>query len=559
MEDGTNQTPPFTYPPQANAPLEPPAAPQPSPNNNPYTAAPLPPASPTGPVVPPAVYTPVSRKWWQRPGVKITALIIGAVLLLGGGSAAAYFAVVVPGKPANVLKKSLQNSLQQEKVTAKGTLEYTAGEGGSLLSNGNSSSDNSKISVDYTLQVDGTTDNSALEAKLKFNGKSFPFELRSVDKTGYLKLGDISELLSGVGAVSPQLQQLVAAVDGAVSNQWISFKNDQSKALNCFGTFPDTKQSKEEFVFLEKTFKNNQFAKVTSTSKDKVDGKNAIKYTISFDENKGRDFMERLKERPRYKELLKCLGAEEEIASNTKQLSAVRDMVGLKAATSLMNQKSGSSTSSSSDSVDNVSLQLWVDSSKKVISKMQIDTSSLEGKVVATANLEYGQAKIDKPDKSKTVEELIKEIGPTIEQIAPDLQSWLSGFTDANSDTGQSPSASTGSARNTERQTDIKAIHGQLEAFSAQEGHYPTLANLNDANWRATNMKGLDKAALIDPQGSAASLVATPAKNIYSYQVTTDEGRACTNQNGNDCTKYTLTATYEGQVNGQSTYVKNNL
>src|SRR5437588_436170 len=35
-------------------------------------------------------------------------------------------------------------------------------------------------------------------------------------------------------------------------------------------------------------------------------------------------------------------------------------------------------------------------------------------------------------------------------------------------------------ARNTERQTDIKALHGQVEAYYAQNGKYPTLANMND-------------------------------------------------------------------------------
>ena len=34
-------------------------------------------------------------------------------------------------------------------------------------------------------------------------------------------------------------------------------------------------------------------------------------------------------------------------------------------------------------------------------------------------------------------------------------------------------------ARDTERQTDIKAVHGQLEAYYAQNGAYPALADLN--------------------------------------------------------------------------------
>jgi type II secretion system protein G len=107
-------------------------------------------------------------------------------------------------------------------------------------------------------------------------------------------------------------------------------------------------------------------------------------------------------------------------------------------------------------------------------------------------------------------------------------------------------------ARNTERQTDIKAIHGQLEAYYAQNGKYPTLADMNDATWRTSNMKGLDTEALKDPKGAAATLAAAAAADVYSYVVTPSD---CDNSTGGDCTGYTLTATNEGG----GTFVKTNL
>lgn len=107
-------------------------------------------------------------------------------------------------------------------------------------------------------------------------------------------------------------------------------------------------------------------------------------------------------------------------------------------------------------------------------------------------------------------------------------------------------------ARNTERQTDIKAIHGQVEAYYAQNGRYPTLGNLNDSSWRDTNMKGLDSEALKDPKGTASTLVDTPAANSYAYAV----GPAnCDNGANGDCATYTLTATNEGG----GTFAKSNL
>lgn len=106
--------------------------------------------------------------------------------------------------------------------------------------------------------------------------------------------------------------------------------------------------------------------------------------------------------------------------------------------------------------------------------------------------------------------------------------------------------------RNTERTTDIKALHGQVEAYFAQNGYYPTLANLNDTTWRNNNMKGLDADALKDPKGTASTLAATAGASVYSYAVSPG---TCDNSAGNECSSYVLTATLEGG----GTYVKNSL
>lgn len=103
-------------------------------------------------------------------------------------------------------------------------------------------------------------------------------------------------------------------------------------------------------------------------------------------------------------------------------------------------------------------------------------------------------------------------------------------------------------ARDTKRKTDINAIQGQVEAYYAQNGKYPTLGNINASDWRGTNMKGLDPSALQDPKGNAQTLVAAPVADSYAYAVTP----ADCNNDGTDCTGYTLTATLEAG----GTYVK---
>jgi cell division protein FtsB len=115
-------------------------------------------------------------------------------------------------------------------------------------------------------------------------------------------------------------------------------------------------------------------------------------------------------------------------------------------------------------------------------------------------------------------------------------------------------------ARNSKRQSDIIAVMTQLEVFYADNGYYPSRANMNDAAWRNAHMKSLDSTALADPlmNGTPTALAAAPAAKIYAYAPTNAGGASC-EQDDTSCAKYTLTATFEGTVNGAATYVKNNL
>ncbi len=98
-------------------------------------------------------------------------------------------------------------------------------------------------------------------------------------------------------------------------------------------------------------------------------------------------------------------------------------------------------------------------------------------------------------------------------------------------------------ARDSERTTDINAIHGQLEAYFTTNGYYPTLANLSDDGWVGSNLPGLDVEALRDPQGSGGNdITGAIAEDDYAYVLTNP---ACDNGAGGNCDGYTLTATLE--------------
>lgn len=99
--------------------------------------------------------------------------------------------------------------------------------------------------------------------------------------------------------------------------------------------------------------------------------------------------------------------------------------------------------------------------------------------------------------------------------------------------------------RDADRKSDINSMYGQVEVYFAENGKYPTLANMNDGSsggFREVSMKGLSDDALTDPKGSGPTLVDAAAANSYAYIVTPS---GCDNGAGGDCLGFTLTATLE--------------
>jgi prepilin-type N-terminal cleavage/methylation domain-containing protein len=117
-------------------------------------------------------------------------------------------------------------------------------------------------------------------------------------------------------------------------------------------------------------------------------------------------------------------------------------------------------------------------------------------------------------------------------------------------------------SRNAQRQTDIQAVQTQLEAFYSQNGYYPSLTDINNKTWKTNHIPKLVTNVMIDPSSSEntnnVEFAAAPEAKVYSYVVFDSNGNACESDDTN-CAKYTLTATFEGNVNGSKTYEKQNL
>lgn len=108
-------------------------------------------------------------------------------------------------------------------------------------------------------------------------------------------------------------------------------------------------------------------------------------------------------------------------------------------------------------------------------------------------------------------------------------------------------------ARDSKRQTDVNALDSHVEAFYAQYGYYPTLADLQSTTFLSTYMKGFDPSALTDPKGGA--IQATTDATHYGYTAAASSGTGCVNTtvsdptgantSNNGCDQFTLTATLE--------------
>src|SRR5271157_4433063 len=91
-------------------------------------------------------------------------------------------------------------------------------------------------------------------------------------------------------------------------------------------------------------------------------------------------------------------------------------------------------------------------------------------------------------------------------------------------------------ARNAKRQSDLKSLQTQIEAFYSQNGYYPNKTDVNDDAWLKTNMSSLDINALQDPSDTTHCLgnpapaatftciAGTPQAKLYAYQATQADG-----------------------------------
>ncbi len=108
-------------------------------------------------------------------------------------------------------------------------------------------------------------------------------------------------------------------------------------------------------------------------------------------------------------------------------------------------------------------------------------------------------------------------------------------------------------AADSERQSDITALHLGIESYFQQNKRYPSLSELNDSTFRETQLPTLSPQNFTDPKGTTDQLSLNDSRT-YRYSPLSATGGDCENPS-TTCTSYNLTA----ELDGGGSYAKTSM
>jgi len=313
---------------------------------------------------------------------RILALIAIGVAILSGSGAAAYFGVVVPNRPENILKSAITNTLSQKQISAKGVVDIE-----------NTDASSGAYTLKFESQANAAAKTFAMQMELTTSGVKLPLEARYVDTNIYVKVGDLGTIKSLALAYAPNMGQFVDTLSQKLSNKWIEIDHSLLKQAKMDCVLDSSGLTTEDINLLVSAYHTNPFATIKSTTSEKLDGKDSIKYVIDVNDNKSAEYAKKLDNLSIIKKLKSC-----------NKDSKVLD------------------TASIADG-DTTPLTLWVDKSSKRISKIASESTPQDAqkshlKAKLSATLSYNAVDIKKPDGATPFMQLYGEI----------LQSFQQGF-----------------------------------------------------------------------------------------------------------------------------------
>ena len=305
---------------------------------------------------------------FKKPSKKLVVIALAFILLFGGG-AAAYYGVILPNKPANVLKKAVENTLG----TTQTHFEVR------ILTEGNSGG---VVASDTLIRGQGDINAKLFQAEIEttISGVKVTGEIRMVGQSLFVKVGDLTTVLNLVNLNVPELEPIINAVVEKISDQWIEIDNTLLKqsvqsvpGSNCSSS-PSLSLSQEDISGILDQYKNSPFMAINGSSEDSVNGSAATKFEVEIDHAKAVNYLDSLSVGP-FKALNDC--------QNVTESSTV----------------SGKTP-----------ITLWVDKNSKRITKLALKTQEDGLSISAELTLKYEPISISKPEGAKPLMELIGEI-----------------------------------------------------------------------------------------------------------------------------------------------------
>ena len=351
------------------------APPEPQVQSDPVAATPSVTQAPVSSGTPPPASTIVTGSSLAKPRKRFSLALVAVMVLalIGGGGAAAYYGVVVPNKPENILKAAITNTLKQKKTKFDAKLSYE-------------STDPSETIKAINVTMNGQADLEANAFQSNFDvtasGVKVPLEIRSLDKTVYLKLGSLKSL-GGLVAGSPEYSAYIEEISKRVENRWLEIDETLLKQVGADCAFDVSYNlSQEDINLILREYQSHPFATIKSKTAEKVGDRNALKFESDSDGKKSAEFGNKLSELSFVKKLKEC-------------------------------DKSGAS--SSEEETENGTITLWVDKSTKTVIKIATKTSpEQEAKEKAKGTFEvtlaYGQAQVTKPEGAKPIMEVFGDL-----------------------------------------------------------------------------------------------------------------------------------------------------
>jgi hypothetical protein len=331
-------------------------------------------ATPTDNILKPAS----PKKKWQNPFKmkKAMLFVIAPIVILGGGVAAAYVGVIVPNKPANVLKSAIINSLQQPDVSGSGSLQDSR----------TSTSSGIAYKVNINTEVNRPDKAVDLSLNITVSGINVPVEARIVNGNAYFKFGDLSTVGTLLSSLSPSSSSQIQSLTSKLSNHWFSVDStiiDESSTLKCFMNLNWT-TSNSDTQTLENAYSKHSFIKIDSTTTTTLNGQKVEEFKLGINDDKEATFLESLSSSSIFQQVDKCGGSKtSDVSSEYKSLA----------------------------DNDTTPVTLWINKSTKQIVQASSNSTAKDAKsgVVGngTVSISYKPVSISAPSNAQSVVQLL--------------------------------------------------------------------------------------------------------------------------------------------------------